>query len=380
MKKEKRLAVCVAAMILAVLGLSGCGRTRVVFTTGLSDKEVFRIGDEVCTLPEMIVYLTNVQNEYEKVYGDRIWESSHNGVTLEDNIKDTVLERLTRIKTMYLLAKEQGVELTAEEEKKVEEAGGKYFASLSKEEVEALSVDEALICQMYREYALAEKVYKQIIRDINPEISDDEARRITVEQIVILYDSQVSIPKADDAEEEGTDEAAVQENGTIQAADAQNQESNTQEERSAQVGNPAYNLAVWIRQMALTGTQSFEELAETYNQAEETTISFGKGEVEEALETAGFNLDTGGISQVIEGSDGYHIMKCISTFNREETDANKVKIVEKRRKEAFDQVYDSFVENLTSQMNEKLWEQIAFIRKEGVTTSDFFRVYAEYFT
>lgn len=281
---------------------------------------------------------------------------------------------------MYLLAKEQGVELTAEEEKKVEEAGGKYFASLSKEEVEALSVDEALICQMYREYALAEKVYKQIIRDINPEISDDEARRITVEQIVILYDSQVSIPKADDAQEEGTDEAAVQENGTIQAADAQNQESNTQEERSAQVGNPAYNLAVWIRQMALNGTQSFEELAETYNQAEETTISFGKGEVEEALETAGFNLDTGGISQVIEGSDGYHIMKCISTFNREETDANKVKIVEKRRKEAFDQVYDSFVENLTSQMNEKLWEQIAFIRKESVTTSDFFRVYAEYFT
>ena len=57
-----------------------------------------------------------------------------------------------------------------------------------------------------------------------------------------------------------------------------------------------------------------------------------------------------------------------------------MKIVEKRRKEAFDQVYDSFVENLTSQMNEKLWEQIAFIRKEGVTTSDFFRVYAEYFT
>lgn len=56
----------------------------------------------------MMVYLTNVQNEYEKVYGDRIWESSHNGVTLEDNIKDTVLERLTRIKTMYLLAKEQG--------------------------------------------------------------------------------------------------------------------------------------------------------------------------------------------------------------------------------------------------------------------------------
>lgn len=39
---------------------------------------------------------------------------------------------------------------------------------------------------MYREYALADKVYTFIIKDINPEVSDDEARTITVRQILIM--------------------------------------------------------------------------------------------------------------------------------------------------------------------------------------------------
>ena len=36
---------------------------------------------------------------------------------------------------------------------------------------------------MYGEYALAAKVYRQIVENVNPEISDDEARTITVEAI-----------------------------------------------------------------------------------------------------------------------------------------------------------------------------------------------------
>lgn len=38
---------------------------------------------------------------------------------------------------------------------------------------------------LYREYAMADKVYQLIIQDINPEISDDEARKITVQQIFL---------------------------------------------------------------------------------------------------------------------------------------------------------------------------------------------------
>lgn len=38
---------------------------------------------------------------------------------------------------------------------------------------------------MYEEYSLAQKVYEYLIADINPEISDDEARTITVQHILV---------------------------------------------------------------------------------------------------------------------------------------------------------------------------------------------------
>ena len=48
-----------------------------------------------------------------------------------------------------------------------------------------MGVTEETVTGLYAEYALANKVYQFIIRDINPEISDDEARTITVQHVLI---------------------------------------------------------------------------------------------------------------------------------------------------------------------------------------------------
>ena len=77
----------------------------------------------------------------------------------------------------------------------------------------------------------------------------------------------------------------------------------------------------------------------------------------------------------MESVHGYHIIKCISTFNRDETDRNKVKIVEQRRKEVFNEEYSGFVEGLAKNLNQKLWDTVGFVDDEEVTTSSFFEVY-----
>ena len=123
----------------------------------------------------------------------------------------------------------------------------------------------------------------------------------------------------------------------------------------------------------------FDELIRKYSEDDKATYSFGKGEMDPVFEDAAFNLGTGEISDVVETEYGYHIIKCINTFDREETDANKIKIVEQRREEAFGREYDAYVSTLTRNLNEDLWNTVGFIHDDSVTTQNFFEVYSQYF-
>ncbi|MDE6701645.1 MAG: peptidylprolyl isomerase, partial [Acetatifactor sp.] len=185
MKKSRLLAVC---GLLSAFVLTACGGregTRVVFTTGFAKDEVFRIEDESCRTDEIMVYLTTIQNQYEGVYGAEIWNTALDGVTLEENVKETVLARIAQVKTMYLLAVSKGVELDDKELLAVKRASEEYFDSLNETEIQEMGVSLETVERLYTEYALAEKVYNYLIEDINPEISDDEARTITVQHILL---------------------------------------------------------------------------------------------------------------------------------------------------------------------------------------------------
>lgn len=348
-KACKKLLGSLLAIVLAALFLGGCGGEdgylRVVFTTGFGKDEVFRIGRSSCTLPEFMVYLTNTQNQYENVYGEQIWNVESGGVTLEDNVKDLVLAKIAQIKTMYLMAKERDVELDEAERQRVENAAETYYRSLTQQELEVMGVDQEIIRQLYTEYAMAEKVYNQIIEGINPEISDDEARTITIEHILIRTYT--------------TD-------GTGKRIDY-----------SDSMKRDCYEQIEELRRQAVDGEADFAELAARYSEDENLSYSFRKGEIDATLEEEAFRLGSGEISDVIELEGGYHLIRCVSTFDREETDANKLKIVEERRNEVFGREYDAFVDTLVRNLNEQLWQEITLVHDSQVHTDDFFTVYEQ---
>lgn len=342
----------VLVLVFLMGTMTGCGNkedtnTKVVLTTGFAKDEIFRIESISCTLPEIMVYLTNTQNQYESVYGLEIWQANVEGVTLEQNIKDTALARIAQIKTMNLLAAEHGVGLSEQEKENAAAAAKIYYDSLNETERELMGVTEETIEGLYAEYGLANKVYNFIIRDINPEISDDEARTIKVQHVLIK----------------------------TYALDGMGEKIGYTASAKAE----AYELAKEILSIAREEGTDFEQLIERYSEDNKGTYSFGKGDMEPAFEEASFNLGTGEISDIVETKFGYHIIKCMSTFDREETDANKVKIVEERKKEVFGQEYDTFVKSLTRNLNEEVWEQVGFIHDDKVTTANFFDIYGEYF-
>jgi foldase protein PrsA len=305
---------------------------QIVFVTELKEDEIFRIDRESCTMAEMMVYLTNTKNQYESVYGEQIWNISMDGYSLENRIKENVLAKIAQIKTMYLMALDRGVTLTEQEEQLVVNAASDYFNTLSETEIEAMQVDLTLIEKLYRQYAFANKVYQQIIGELDPEISDDEARIVTVNQIFL----------------EGKTEETAREANEIYA-------------------------------LALLGEDDFETLALTHSDLETITDSFGVGERETAIWQAAFELETEQVSPVIETQNGFYILKCVTTLQREETDTNKQRIAARRKKEVFGEDYDAFVSGLVRILNEEAWANVTFLQDERITTADFFACYARYF-
>jgi len=345
MKQYKKI-LALLVVISSLCMLCACGNTKVVMTTGLKTDEVFRVGSERADETEWLLYLANIANGYEEVYGEELLTlQTNDNTTLLDQCKDLAMAQLSRIKAMKLLADQQKLTLTEEEKQAAKDAAEIYFATLSEEEQKLLGVKKVdLIADIYEEKLLADKLYAYFIKDVNPEISDDEARIITVQHVLLK----------------------------TYTTDAYGNKRNLTDKELSQV----YKRAEEVHTLALQG-ESFDALISKYSEDIKGTYSFGKGEMETPFETAAFALATDEISPVVQTSHGYHIIKCISTLDREATDLNKQKLLLARKQEVFGDTYNQFVSDLDTQINEKLMQTVALPDGSIVDTKELFTVYDE---
>lgn len=354
MKSVPKLFKIILLPVLFLLLLFGCGKkkTEIVLTTEFDPNEVFRIEQLSCMKNEIMVYLVNSENSYDNLFGPQIWQAKIGAdafsPTVEESYKETILARLAQIKVLNLLAKDRGIKLSEDEEQKIQAAARFYFESLNENEKELLDVTREDIYGMYRDYAIADKLYHSVTDDINPEISDDAARTVTVGSILVK----------------------------TYRTDAYGNRINYTAEESEK----AYARAEEILTKLSEGTE-FDVLADSYyNEDSQSEYTFGRGVMPYALENAAFSLASGEISGIIKTEYGYHIIKCKSSFNKEETEKNKAVIVGKSKQDAFNTLYDDYVVTLKSNLNEPLWESISYEKTDAITTTGFFDIYDSYFT
>ena len=344
-KREKRILCTVLCVFAAALTACGSGNGKVILTTGFGSDDVFTIssGDLTarCSREELKLYMANIRDQYRNALGEDIWKTA--GADAENSsITDLAVARLSKVKTLGLLAEQQNISLTEVEEGKVQQAVAAYYDSLSEEDRTGLGITKAELIPMYREYALADEVYRSITSSIQTEISDDEARIVKVESI--LFSTKNS---------DGTD-----------MTDAEKQTVRSQAE----------DVLAKIR-----GGADFDEMMRTYNAADTTTCSVSRsdGGNDDAFTDAAFSLDTGDVSDVVETGDGYCILKCISNFDREETRANKARLLKARKSSLFGEQYDSFAAGLDTDLNDEILSSVTVA--EDVTTDSFFSTYDSVF-
>lgn len=325
MKRYGKIRMAALALASAVL-LGGCqiGDTQVVLVKPISFREVFKIDEEVCTKKEAMVYLTNYVNIYGRAYGIDLWKSEADTKKVEQYIKDVTVSHLAKVKCMNGIAKEQDMKLTKEEKKKISRAADTYDASLSKEDRKYLGIHKSDIEKMYQEYWLAVKVHQSLIGSVDEEVSDDEARVMEAMQIFVKEAS-----KAKEVEER------------------------------------------------LKNGEDFAAIAGTYNEKDRVEVTFGREDVPKEVEQVAFELENEEISEAIQTKEGYYFIKCVNKYNQELTDKNKEVILENRKEKAFHDVYDSYIEKISTVFNDRMWEKVEVEPDEKVGTDRFFEVIDE---
>ena len=326
MKRQIKYRILAVFALLAVQ-LAGCqlGDTQVMVSAGFSDNDVFKIKNEVCTLPEARVVMTNYQNMYATMYGIDLWQHKFGNNDLENYVKDLTSSRLAQIMAMDFLAEEKDISLSKEEKEKVREAAEEYYNSLNDTEKEYMHVKQGDIETLYKRYGLANKLYTHLTQGVDDEVSDDEARVMEAQQIFV-------------ASKEKAKEVAGQ----------------------------------------LKEGADFLSVANVYNEASEIEVTFGRNDVAPEVEKVAFSLENDQVSKRIKTEKGFYFLKCTNHYNQEKTDDNKSVILEKRRKEAFDDVYMEFLDSLSSEFNEEVWEQVRVEVNQEVKTDSFFEVYEKH--
>ena len=320
MERKSRWKGLLGAAAAVVLSVAGCSKG---VPSAIEPQEPV-----MYTKPQIMVIATTERNRYEQVYTDEIWNAvTEEGNTFEEYLLNQVRIFLENMKTMVLLAQDREITLSSGEMDRIKRLARKYYSDLSRAAIEYMEISEEDVVVLYQDYYVANKVVEKLTEGLDLEVSDSEAKVITIRQIK-LSDRTTAESVYSRLQEEGSDFAVI--------------------------GREVTGTTPEIR-------------------------SIGRGEEKEAIEAAAFDLITGQVSPVIELEDGFYLIQCVSDYEPDATRERKAQIYKERKNWAFQQIYSQFQSEHKAVISDEEWAAISFEGGEDVDTADFFLLYQEEF-
>ena len=316
MEIRKRLWITGAAVLLAVSLLCGCS-VREALSSG-------KKGEQEYGRAETMVIVTTERLRYEEVYSENVWTAAvdNRGTTFETVLLSQIHDFLKELKVMSLMAEQENLTLTSREKEQVKAAADQYLKDLGSGLAEEFGLSEKEMEGLYTDYWLSEKLVEELTGGMNLEVSDSEARVITVSQIELS--------------DRGTAEAVLLE---VQAEGA-----------------------------------DFNSIAKEYSEDPEIKKQISYGMKGSEYEKAAFSMDTGEISGILEDSGKYYILKCVSDYDEAATRTHKEQMIREKKNEAFYSSYQTFKEENPLNGESDVWKDLTIM---GVpkTTADFFEIF-----
>ncbi len=149
-----------ALLVLLVLLLTGCGG-RIIMTTGFSGDQVLQVGGSYTRMNEVRGYILDLVKQYQKIMGTEALEGADTS-ELKATIRNKAISQIYRVKALNALAIQDNIMLTDDEDALARRAAEEYLDGMTGAELTYLGLTVTQAETMFREYALADKVYRSI--------------------------------------------------------------------------------------------------------------------------------------------------------------------------------------------------------------------------
>lgn len=324
-------AVAAGLSAMMIMGLTGCVGQK----NAIDASQVFASveGDEDLQVTmDVANFMTRYsQAMYETYYmsnmGEDMWtQNAGEDTTYEQYVKDSIGTSVEEMLVLRANADKYGVEITDDEQAAIDKAAKQFMEDNKDEDGNTtISASEDVVKQVLELYTYRSKMYDALTKDVDLEVSDDEA----------LQKAMGYIHFEDDAEGKGT---------------------KTAREKADEF------------YAGLESGKDFKEYAEEcgYDPVEtafdETTTSPN----EETIKAV-WSLKEGEYTKVIETEDsGCYIALLTNAFDKEATEAQKDNIRDDRREEAYTNAVSTLKKDTKVTVNTDLLDDIDF-EKQGVT-------------
>lgn len=291
------------------------------------DDVVLKVGKEEVTYREILLYILQIKNQYEPSLGNGIWNYSVvEGETFEQVAKKEVLNQITELKILKQQAETMEISINDDELFEIKQEAKEYMGKITKEDQETYGIKEDMVIKVLSDNYLAQKVFSIATNEVDTNISDEEAKQIRLERLVVLTKGEDRNGLKVDMSEEQKQEALNRANQLLEQTNA---------------------------------VEDFRAFCESNSDFSEVELTFGSGDDKEIEEPA-FSLAEGQVSGVIETSYGYVILKCVSTFDEEATAQHKEELIAERQNKAFGEKYKTWSSEYKVVQNTEKWDKIRF--------------------
>ena len=327
---RKRIAGIVMTAVLSMALLAGCGNKEITLEAD-GDKPVITVDGESTSYWEANFQTRVLQLQYESIYGVDIWSQTMQGdTTFEESIKDVILEGLKSSQATLNHVKDYDVSVTDDEKEEIKQQAEQFMSSLTDELKTLTEADQEKVEAYLTDMNLVQKVVSAVGEESKATVTDEEARQLKANYVVIPVDSSATDSEVNQAKHKATS---------------------------------LYNQAKKSKDLA----KSAQALEFDVNEA---TYGTNNTDIPTEIIEASMKLQEGEIAKPIKTDYGYYVIQVTEYMNEEATATAKESMLEEKQMTYYNETCQKWLEDAKVTVDEDLWNSIQLAGNPTIPTTE----------